>query len=88
MTSPYVPPRRTWRARLREGVTERLGLKLIALLLAVLLWLVMHTRRAAEGDGVARVAPLLDAPLRAPGARGGPPGAPASATDSTVAATP
>ena len=88
MTAPYVPPHRTWRSRLREVVTERLGLKAIALLLAVLLWLVVHTRRPA-GGGTAEVAPLLDAPL-APGAgqgRGVAP-APAPASDSTVAATP
>jgi hypothetical protein len=91
VSAPYVPPHRTWRSRLREVVTERLGLKAIALLLAVLLWLVVHTRRPA-GGGTAGVAPLLDAPGRAAGVSGGrgvaPAPAPAPASDSTVAATP
>ena len=80
MTAPYVPPRRTWRARLRESVTERLGLKVIALLLALLLWLVVQVRRPADGDVADRDASLLDPPR--PAAR------PAPASDSTVAATP
>ena len=88
MTSPYVPPRRAWRTKLRESVTERLGLKAIALLLAVLLWLVVHARRPAEGDVANRGAPRPDAPRRAPNARSVPAVAPAPATDSTVAATP
>ena len=90
MTPPYVPPRRTWRTKLRESVTERLGLKVIALLLAVLLWLVVHTRRPAAGDVAGRVAPLLDAPQRVqprtPRVSERPVVAPAS--DSTVSATP
>ena len=87
MTTPYVPPRRTWRARLREVATERLGLKAIALLLAVLLWLVVHARRPAEGDATG-AAPRLDGPRRAPGASEGRENAPAPPSDSTVAATP
>lgn len=88
MTSPYVPPRHTWRTRLREVATERLGLKAIALLLAVLLWLVVHARRPAEGDDATGAAPRLDGPRRAPGAGQGRENAPAPASDSTVAATP
>ena len=87
MSSPYAPPRRPWRTKLRESVTERLGLKLIALLLAVLLWLVVHARRRAEGDVAASGAPL-DAPRRVLRVRAEPAVPPATATDSTVAATP
>jgi len=83
-----MPPRRTWRTKLRESVTERLGLKVIALLLAVLLWLVVQARRPPDGDVTVRVAPLLDAPLRAPRPSEAPVVAPVRATDSTVAATP
>jgi hypothetical protein len=88
VTAPYVPPRRTWRGRLREVATERLGLKAIALLLAVLLWLVVHARRPAEDDMAARVTPLLDAPRRAPGVRAEPTVVPAAPADSTVATSP
>ena len=86
MTSPYVPPHRAWRTKLRESVTERLGLKVIALLLAVLLWLVVNVRRPADGDVAAVGSPLLDGPHRAPRPAEKPVVAPAS--DSTVAATP
>ena len=86
MTSPYVPPSRTWRTRLREVATERLGLKAIALLLAVLLWLVVHARRPAEDDVSTGSTPRPDGPRRAPNASQGGVGAPAS--DTTVAATP
>ena len=84
MTAPYVPPHRTWRARLRESVTERLGLKLIALLLAILLWLVVQVRRPASGDVADGDTRLLDPPR--PAAR--PAARPEPASDSTVAATP
>ena len=88
MTAPYVPPHRSWRGRLREVVTERLGLKAIALLLAVLLWLVVHARRRAEGDVATRGASGLDAPRRVPSVRAEPAVAPTTRSDSTVAATP
>jgi hypothetical protein len=84
VTAPYVPPRHTWRTKLRESVTERLGLKVIALLLAVLLWLVVKVRRPADGDATVGAAPLLDPPRRAPRPAVGP----APASDSTVAARP
>jgi hypothetical protein len=74
---------------LRESVTERLGLKVISLLLAVLLWLVVHTRRPADGDVAVGIAPLLDAPRRAhPSERGVVAPARAPAPDSAVARTP
>ena len=88
MTAPYVPPHRTWRSKLREGVTERLGLKVIALLLAVLLWLVVKVRRPADGDVTVGGAPLLDPPRRAPRPSERPAVGPAPASDSTVAARP
>ena len=88
MTAPYAPPHRSWRAKLREGVTERLGLKLIALLLAVLLWLVVKVRRPADGDVAVGAAPLLDPPQRAPRPSARAAGAPAPASESTVAARP
>jgi hypothetical protein len=88
VTSPYVPPRRTWRSRLREVGTERLGLKAIALLLAVLLWLVVHARRPADGGVAGGAAPRPDGPRRAPSASKGRAVAPAPVSDSTVAATP
>ena len=86
MTAPYVPPQRTWRAKLREGATERLGLKLIALLLAMLVWLVVKVRRPADGDVTVGAATLLDPPRRAP--RPGERPAVAPAPDSSVAARP
>ena len=57
-------------ARLRSLVTERLGLKLVSILVALLLWLVVRSREQAEGylDLPVRtnldssVAPLADAP--------------------------
>ena len=87
MTSPYVPPSRTWRTRLREVATERLGLKAIALLLAVLLWLVVHARRPADDEVSAGPTPRPDGPQPAPNASPGRVVAPAP-SDSTVAATP
>ena len=90
MSAPYVPPLRTWRTKLRESLTERLGLKVICLLLAVLLWLVVHTRRPVDGDAAVGIAPLLEAPRRAlrPSERAVVAPARAPAPDSAVARTP
>ena len=64
MTAPYAPPPRpSWRTRLRDVAAERLGLKAIALVLAVLLWLVVRARRPTEGYVRVQVAPLLDSSL-------------------------
>lgn len=52
-----------WRRRLREMATERLGLKAIALLLALLLWLVVSARQPTEGYVRVRVTPTLDSSL-------------------------
>ena len=88
MTAPYAPPRHTWRARVRESVTERLGLKLIALLLAVLLWLVVQVRRPVDGDVAVGDDALLDPPRRTPRPSAHPAALPAPRSDSTVATTP
>ena len=61
---PVPPaPGPTWRRRLRDIATERLGLKAIALVLALLLWLVASARRPAESIVRVRVAPELDSSL-------------------------
>lgn len=53
----------TWRRRLRDLATERLGLKAIALLLALLLWLVVSARQPTESLVRVRVSPVLDSSL-------------------------
>ncbi|MFL5619371.1 MAG: hypothetical protein ACJ79A_13370 [Gemmatimonadaceae bacterium] len=53
----------TWQRRLREMATERLGLKAIALLLALLLWLVVSARQPTESLVRVRVSPALDSSL-------------------------
>ena len=55
--------RTTWRLRLREIATERLGLKAIALLIAILLWLVVSARQPTETLVRVRVLPVLDSTL-------------------------
>jgi hypothetical protein len=62
MPAPPAPGP-TWRRRLRDIATERLGLKAIALVLALLLWLVASARRPAESVVSVRVAPELDSSL-------------------------
>jgi len=59
--SPAPAP--TWRRRLRDIATERLGLKAIALVLAVLLWLVVSARRPMESIVRVRVSTELDSSL-------------------------
>jgi hypothetical protein len=56
---PGIP----WRRRLRELATERLGLKAIALLLALLLWLVVSARQPTESYVRVRMSPALDSTL-------------------------
>ena len=60
-----APPatRPTWQRRLRDIATERLGLKAIALLLALLLWLVVSARQPTESLVRVRVSPVLDSTL-------------------------
>ena len=52
-----------WQRTLRGVFTDRLGLKAIALLLAVLLWLVVSARRPTEGYVRVQISPLLDRSL-------------------------
>jgi YbbR domain-containing protein len=59
--SPAPAP--TWQRRLREIATERLGLKAIALLIALLLWLVVSARQPTESFVRVRVSPALDSTL-------------------------
>ena len=56
-------PRPTWQRRLREIATERLGLKAIALLIALLLWLVVSARKPTESLVRVLVSPALDSTL-------------------------
>jgi hypothetical protein len=56
-------PNLPWRRRLRELATERLGLKAIALLLALLLWLVVSARQPTESYVRVRMSPALDSTL-------------------------
>jgi hypothetical protein len=64
VTTPYPPPiRPDWRRRLRAISTERLGLKAIALVLALLLWIVVSLRQPTEGYVRVRVTPILDSSL-------------------------
>jgi hypothetical protein len=60
---PPTPARTRWRNRVREIATERLGLKAIALLLALLLWVVVSARQPTEGYVRVRVMPALDSSL-------------------------
>jgi len=61
---PATPARPTrWRHRIREIATERLGLKAIALLLALLLWVVVSARQPTESYVRVRVVPALDSSL-------------------------
>lgn len=62
MPAPSTPGP-TWQHRLRDIVAERLGLKVIALVLALLLWLVVSARRPMESIVKVRVAPELDSSL-------------------------
>jgi hypothetical protein len=62
MPAPPAPAP-TWQRRLREIATERLGLKAIALLIALLLWLVVSARKPTEGLVRVLVSPALDSTL-------------------------
>jgi YbbR domain-containing protein len=55
--------RPSWRRRVREFFTERLGLKAISLLLAVMLWVVVGARQPTEGYVRVKVVPQLDSSL-------------------------
>jgi hypothetical protein len=61
--SPVPYERRGWKAHGRAALTERLGLKATALLIAVLLWLVVSARQPTESYVDVRVMPELDSSL-------------------------
>jgi hypothetical protein len=64
VTAQFPPPIHPgWRRRLHDTTTERLGLKAIALVLALLLWIVVSLRQPTEGYVRVRVAPTLDSSL-------------------------
>ena len=64
MTTPYPPPiHPDWRRRLHDIAMERLGLKAVALVLALLLWIVVSLRQPTEGYVRVRVTPVLDSSL-------------------------
>jgi len=64
VTTPYSPPiPPDWRRRLHDVTTERLGLKAIALVLALLLWIVVSLREPTEGYISVRITPVLDSSL-------------------------
>jgi YbbR domain-containing protein len=58
-----MPPRPTWRRRLRAIATERVKLKAISLVLALLLWIVVGARQPTEGYVRVKVVPELDSTL-------------------------
>jgi hypothetical protein len=64
---PFVQPtsseRRSWRALGRSVLTERLGLKATALVIAVLLWIVIGARQPTESYVSVLVIPALDSSL-------------------------
>ena len=62
MPAPPAPGP-TWQRRIREIATERLGLKAVALLLALLLWLVVSSRKPTESLVRVLVSPALDSTL-------------------------
>jgi hypothetical protein len=62
-TMATTPPLTGWRRRLRDITTERLGLNAIALVFALLLWIVVSARQPTEGYVGVRVAPTLDSSL-------------------------
>jgi len=55
--------RRSWRARLRAGFTERLGLKATALMITVLIWVLVGARQRTESFVPVSVTPVLDSSL-------------------------
>lgn len=58
-----TPPSRGWRAKARAVFAERLELKVTAILLAVLLWLVVGARQPTESYVNVKVEPELDSSL-------------------------
>jgi hypothetical protein len=57
------PPRREWDHRLRATFTERLELKVTAIVLAIVLWFMVSARETTEEIVGVRFAPQLDSSL-------------------------
>ncbi len=58
-----VRPPANWRRRVGDALTQRLGLKAIALLLAVVLWFVVSAKEPTEAPFPVRFEPQLDSTL-------------------------
>jgi hypothetical protein len=63
LPQPRRDERRTWRARGRSALTERLAIKATALVMALLLWLVIGARQPTESYVWVPVIPVLDSSL-------------------------
>jgi YbbR domain-containing protein len=66
MTAPLPPGSSTsarWRHMLRGAFLERLGIKALSLLIAILLWLIVKGRQPVQDYVTVRVLPTLDSSL-------------------------
>jgi hypothetical protein len=66
MTAPPPPgslSRARWRRTLRAAFLERLGIKALSLVIAVLLWLIVKGRQPVQDYVLVRVLPTLDSSL-------------------------
>jgi YbbR domain-containing protein len=66
MTAPLPPgpsSRARWRHALREAFAERLGIKTLAIIIAILLWLIVKGRQPVQEYVSVRVMPTLDSSL-------------------------
>jgi hypothetical protein len=61
--TPTVRARQAWNRRLRSAFTERLELKLTAIVLAIVLWFMVSARETTEEIVGVRFAPQLDSSL-------------------------
>jgi len=60
---PGSSTRARWRHALREAFVERLGLKALAVLISILLWLIVKGRQPVQDYIAVRVMPTLDSSL-------------------------
>ncbi len=66
MTAPLPPgssTRARWGHTLREAFVERLGIKALSILIAILLWLIVKGRQPVQDYVTVRVMPTLDSSL-------------------------
>jgi hypothetical protein len=61
--APGSPERVSWRRTTRAALTERLGLKATALVVALLLWLIVRGRQPVQDEVTVRIIPTLDSTL-------------------------